>query len=152
MTISIWHSVTCCVVNGMPKETLELSLIRVFQIVLSSSWGRKFSPLLGGTGNFTWNEFFYLVVGNWWVLHWPFKPFSKQRSSRPEVFCKKGVLRNFAKFTEKHLCQILFFSKVETLAQVFSCEFCEVSKNTWSFRTHSVAASKSKKQQSVNIY
>ena len=23
------------------------------------------------------------------------------RSSRPEVFCEKGVLRNFAKFTEK---------------------------------------------------
>ena len=29
------------------------------------------------------------------------------RSSRAEVFCKKGVLRNFAKFTGKHLCQIL---------------------------------------------
>ena len=31
------------------------------------------------------------------------------RSSRPEVFCKKGVLRNFAKSTGKHLCQSLFF-------------------------------------------
>ena len=29
------------------------------------------------------------------------------RSSRPEVFCKKSVLRNFAKFTGKHLCQRL---------------------------------------------
>ena len=29
------------------------------------------------------------------------------RSSRPEVFCKKGVLRNFTKFTGKHLCQSL---------------------------------------------
>ena len=27
----------------------------------------------------------------------------QNRSSRPEVFCKKGVLRNFAKFTGKHL-------------------------------------------------
>ena len=26
---------------------------------------------------------------------------SLSRSSRPEVFCKKGVLRNFAKFTGK---------------------------------------------------
>ena len=34
------------------------------------------------------------------------------RSSRPEEFCKKGVLRNFAKFTGKHLCQGLFFNKV----------------------------------------
>ena len=30
------------------------------------------------------------------------------RSSRPEVLCKKGVLKNFAKFIEKHLCQSLF--------------------------------------------
>ena len=54
------------------------------------------------------------------------------RSSRPEVFCKKCVLENSAKFTELHLCQSLFFNKVEacnfikkeTLGQVFSCEFC----------------------------
>ena len=26
------------------------------------------------------------------------------RSSRPEVFCKKGVLKNFIKLTGKHLC------------------------------------------------
>ena len=30
-------------------------------------------------------------------------------SSRPEVFCKKDVLANFAKLTGKHLCQGLFF-------------------------------------------
>ena len=40
----------------------------------------------------------------------------------PEVFCRKGVLCNFIKFTEKHLCQSLF--------QVFSCEICKISKNT----------------------
>ena len=34
------------------------------------------------------------------------------RSSRLEVFCKKGVLRNFAKFIGKRLCQSLFFNKV----------------------------------------
>ena len=37
------------------------------------------------------------------------------RSSRPEVFCQKGVLRNFAEFTGKRLCQNLFFSKVAGL-------------------------------------
>ena len=31
--------------------------------------------------------------------------------------------------------------KKETLAQVFSCEFCEISKNTFSYRTPLVAAS-----------
>ena len=36
-------------------------------------------------------------------------------SSRPDVFCKKGVLRSFSKFTGKHLCQSLFFNKVAGL-------------------------------------
>ena len=30
-------------------------------------------------------------------------------------FCKKGVVRNFAKFAGKHLCQPLFFNKVAGL-------------------------------------
>ena len=61
--------------------------------------------------------------------------FLKTRNSRQEVFCKRGVLRIFAKLTGKHLCRSLFFNKVaglrsatslkETLAQVFSSEFCE---------------------------
>ena len=37
------------------------------------------------------------------------------RSSRPDVFHKKGVLRNFAKSTRKHLCQSFFFNKVAGL-------------------------------------
>ena len=56
--------------------------------------------------------------------------FKAVRSSRPEVFSKKGVLRIFAKFTGKHLCQSLFLNK-ETLAEVFSCDFCKI----FSYRT-----------------
>ena len=71
------------------------------------------------------------------------------RSSRPKVFCKKDVLRNITKFTGKHLCQSLIFNKVadfknETLAQVFSCEFCKISKNTIFYRVPLVAASRHK--------
>ena len=64
------------------------------------------------------------------------------RSSHPEVFCEKGVLRNFTKFTGRHLCESFFFNKV-TLARVLSCEFCEVSKNTSFQRTPLVTASES---------
>ena len=39
------------------------------------------------------------------------------RSSRPELFYKKGVMRNFAKFTGKHVCQSLFFNKVAGLIE-----------------------------------
>ena len=57
----------------------------------------------------------------------------KQRSSHRRCSVRKGILKNFAKFTGKHQCQSFFFNKVtgldlqfikkETL--VFSCEFCE---------------------------
>ena len=33
------------------------------------------------------------------------------------------------------------FIKKETLAEVFSCKFCEISKDTFSYRTPLVAAS-----------
>ena len=73
------------------------------------------------------------------------------RSSRLEVFWKKGVLRNFAKFTGKHLCQSLFFNNVaglkacnfiekENLAQVFSMNFAKFL-NTFFYRTPPMAAS-----------
>ena len=35
--------------------------------------------------------------------------------SPPEVFYKKGVLKNFTKFRGKHLCQSLFFNKLAGL-------------------------------------
>ena len=70
------------------------------------------------------------------------------RNSCPEVFCKKRVLRIFAKFTGKHLCQRRFFCrphacnfiKKEIMTQVFSCQFCEVAKNTFSYSTPPPAA------------
>ena len=56
------------------------------------------------------------------------------QKQRVEGFFKKGVMRNFAKFTRKHLCRNLFliklnsftilnlqFIKKETLTQVFCC-------------------------------
>ena len=68
------------------------------------------------------------------------------RSSCPEVFCKKGVLSNFAKFTGKNLCQSLFFNKVAGLRSATS-----LKKRLWHryspvnfakfYRTSQVAAS-----------
>ena len=65
------------------------------------------------------------------------------------VFYKKGILINFAKFTGKHLRQSLFLIKLpatlfiqkETLTQVFSCELCEIFKNTFFTEHLRVAAS-----------
>ena len=38
--------------------------------------------------------------------------YDTRRNSRPKVFCKEGALKNFAKFTGKHLCWSLVFDKV----------------------------------------
>ena len=35
------------------------------------------------------------------------------RSSRSEVFCKKDVLKDFAKFTGKHLCESFFLKSLQ---------------------------------------
>ena len=37
-------------------------------------------------------------------------------SSSPDVFCKKDVLKNLAKFTGKHMCHTLFLIKMQVLA------------------------------------
>ena len=67
------------------------------------------------------------------------------RSSCPNAFCKKSVLRNCAKFAGKLLFQTLFFKtcnfiEKESRARVFSCQFYEISKNTFSYRTSPVTA------------
>ena len=43
----------------------------------------------------------YTSDSNWYIQKQP-----------TEVFSRNGALRNFTKFTEKHLCQSLFFKKV----------------------------------------
>ena len=88
------------------------------------------------------------------------------RSSHQKCSIKNGVLKNFAKLAGKHLCKSLFFNEVagrehlcqslifnkvatlkaatllkNTLAQVFSCDFWEISKNIFSYRTPPVAPS-----------
>ena len=53
---------------------------------------------------------------------------------------KKGVLKIVSKFTEKHMCQSAFYTKVnfikkETPTQLLPYNFCEIFKNTF-FKEH----------------
>ena len=76
--------------------------------------------------------------------------FSQGEKQTLECSVRKGVLGNFAKFAGKHLCQSFLFNKIaglkfatsvkkEALAQVFSCEFYEIFKNTF-FKARTVAS------------
>ena len=71
-----------------------------------------------------------------------------QRCSVKKMFCKEEIPQNLQKntcarvsFLIKLYKLLINFIKKETLAQVFSCEFCEISKNTFSYRTPPAAAS-----------
>ena len=60
------------------------------------------------------------------------------RSSRPEVFCKKGILKKFAKSQETPVPASdlqLYYKDSGT------SEFCEIFKNTYFYRSPLVAAS-----------
>ena len=58
----------------------------------------------------TYSEWFQFV------MKWDFfELFWEKQSFVLKVFCTKGVLKNFAKFIRKHLCQSLFFNKVADL-------------------------------------
>ena len=56
-----------------------------------------------------------------------------------QTFFKKGVLKNFAIFTGKHLRWSFLFNKVAGLG--FSCEYCEILRTSFFYRTSPVAAS-----------
>ena len=79
----------------------------------------------------------------------------EKQKQPPECSVGEGVLWNFAKFLGKHLCQSLLFDKVavlrkkETLTRVFSCEFCEIFKNT--FFTEHLWTTASKHQISTRV-
>ena len=45
--------------------------------------------------------------GKFMIIHSTFK------KQPPEVFYKKGVLKNSSQFTRKHLCQSLFLIKLQ---------------------------------------
>ena len=72
------------------------------------------------------------------------------KSSHQRCSVRKGFLRKFAKFTEKHLCQSLFFNEVAGLTEhlrpskhspwwrrLTSSSSQDVFKTSWSRRTYS---------------
>ena len=125
----------------------------LLNFVLKQSYMTAFA-LSNSFLKFSENRPFWKSTLKCWCRSLAILPQIDYRNIRPEVFCKNGVLRNFAKSTGKHLCQSLFFNKVaveasnfikkETVAQVFSLEFCKIFQKTFSYRTPPVAASKTK--------
>ena len=63
----------------------------------------------------------------------------QSRSNQQSCSMQRAVLKNSAIFTGKHLCWSIFLIKLQAFAlftQVFSCEYCDIFKNT-SFEDYS---------------
>ena len=92
------------------------------------------------------NTSFWILVLLWtiFLMNWISPSFNICNFScfRSQLFRNVSVLKNYIRFTKKHRCWSLFlikwqtsyfqpaaFIKKETPARVFSCKFCEISKN-----------------------
>ena len=123
-------------INGKYFELVPLHLKRPAKIVLHiGTHGTTFMDANGLLKCISNLKSFVLKI----ILGWTFYCQRRIRRSHWRRSLRKGALRNFAKFAGKHLCQSLFFNKFEglmpatlfkkeTLVQVFSYEFCEISE------------------------
>ena len=121
-------------------KTLKPSSFVPFYVFFPSDLSNFFQKSGSITCLILWlSNFMQKIRKNWWANSTILR--CEQQKQPPEVFCqKKSVLRNFAKFKGKQVCQRLF-NKVaglrpatllkESLAQVFFCEFCEINKSTF---------------------
>ena len=84
-----------------------------------------------------WTYFPTSVVLLWVTIYW----FSKNENSEkqpPEVFCKKGALRNFGKFTGKHPCLRPAALLKKRLAQMFPGNFVKFLRTWWLLRNSEI--------------
>ena len=96
--------------NYAKVDLILLDFSTLFQIVSPSSVLRWMSKFLCCKK--------YILVNFKLLFHWIvqlFNSFVDTKVVLLEVFCKKGFLKHFAKFTGKHFCANLYFNKVAGL-------------------------------------
>ena len=85
------------------------------------------------------------------AILWKLYNLNTFKNSCSQMVFKIGLLKNFAIFTGIHLCWGHFLIKLQVLrpatlfkktpTQVLSCEYCEIFKNSFFYRTRLVATS-----------
>ena len=108
-----WFSLNLDPVKELLKIRFRIYILKKNVIILMS-----FAPPFSNIErNSTYPRFSYrcitysIRIGN---LDW-----CKCQKQQLELFYKKGILKKYAKFTGKHLCQSLFFNKIVSLRQRF---------------------------------
>ena len=129
--LQAWGMHRCFPVNFAKFSRTPFSIEHLRWLLLTIWRASKKEHLFYGktTSGFFWSSLLLLLITLIFVFYSNSKSFKELKSSisfslkwissvlfsffffksnRPEVFCKKGVLRNLAKFTGKHLSQRLF--------------------------------------------
>ena len=83
----------------------------MWQKITISSCNKTFKQVLSFLSNLT-SALFILRIALSSHLPQIRSKFLNQQKQSSGMFCKNGVLRKFAKFIRKHLCQRLFFNKI----------------------------------------
>ena len=118
------------VLKSSKTKIFEKIILFYYSIPLYSWKKKEIKPAVHRV-EFVWNNSTHSLLSTQPLKLWSSLSGYRRgyRSSRPEVFCKKVVLKKIYKIHRKNPIQ------KETLAQVFSCEFCEIFKNTYFYRT-----------------
>ena len=132
-----------------PLDTSELALLRDLlfsRLVLIILSLLKHQKTIGHKTIFFFFIGVFILISCSWIP--PRAEAVARRCSVKKVFLE--ILQNSQEnicarvsFLIKSQSRACSFIKKETLAQMFYCEFCKVSKNTFSYRTHTVAVSAS---------
>ena len=115
VTFFVIRFVDICNFNKI-KVTVDEFYLQTFWNIANGNWlyenwieMKKFLFARENTPHYIWKM---LKI----ILFYSFLSFfDSSRTHHPRCSVKKGVLKNFAKFTGKHLCQSLFFNKVAGL-------------------------------------
>ena len=121
-----WTLLTACKIRKKDAQSLMQTISNSFHMVgqmmnkntssCSANYTHRFAILVHKCHSsdliFKNNAVRKIVSAKLWWHHFQRQP--------PDLFYKKSVLKNFAKFTGKHLCRSLLIAK-ETLTQVFFC-------------------------------
>ena len=85
----------------------------------------------------------YRIISNWDRKLTGLKIFRSEYLEAVDQRCSvKKVFLNISQSSQEKTCARVFFLLKKRLVQVLSSEFCDISKNTFSYRTPPVAASK----------
>ena len=130
-------------------------LARIFMVNLERSLVPKLNVFLNFWRRYMDNMITFIKIGyveNFVICLKFTYEMEVDKSSHPEVFCKKGALKNFEKFTRKNLYQSLFFNNIVGLRpttllkkrfwqRCFPANFTKFLDNTFFYRPSLVVAS-----------